>query len=414
MDRPKAKPKAEPTSQFSQPIRQIVTMLVATGLIGFGAFLIAGQVADIIRTNPLLNGFIAAIGVLGILTCFWQVLILIQSVSWIDNFVQSRPGYEAKDPPRLLAPLAQLLRSRSARMQISASSTQSILDSVATRIDEARDITRYLTNLLIFLGLLGTFYGLATTVPAIVDTIRSLAPAEGESGLDVFGKLMTGLESQLGGMGTAFSSSLLGLAGSLVVSLLELFAGHGQNRFYRELEEWLSSITRVGYSGEGEGGETGAMAQVLDQMTAQIEVLQAIQAGSEANRAAGEDRIVALTEAVQALAARLEADAGQVGVMVQALSKPLERIAAGQERGVKGQDRISLGQERLIEALTGAEGGAHSDAESRMRLRSIDVQMLRILEEISAGRQESIADLRADLGALTTAIRQLSRGQVGR
>ena len=129
------------------------------------------------------------------------------------------PGYEACAPPRLLAPLAPLLRSRGARMQISASSSRSILESVATRIDEARDITRYLTNLLIFLGLLGTFYGLATTVPAVVETIRSLAPQEGETGLDVFGKLMKGLESQLGGMGTAFSSSLLGLAGSLVVGL---------------------------------------------------------------------------------------------------------------------------------------------------------------------------------------------------
>lgn len=408
------KPKAAPTSHFTQPVRQIVTMLAATGLIGFGAFLIAGEVMEIIRTNPLLNGFIAGICVLGVLTCFWQVLILIQSVSWIENFVQARPGYEALNPPRLLAPLAQMLRARGARMQISASSTQSILDSVATRIDEARDITRYLSNLLIFLGLLGTFYGLATTVPAIVDTIRSLAPAEGESGLDVFGKLMSGLEAQLGGMGTAFSSSLLGLAGSLVVGLLELFAGHGQNRFYRELEEWLSSITRLGFSHDGEGADTGSMALVLDQMTAQIEVLQAIQAGTEANRAAGEDQIVALTEAVAALAARLEADAGQVGVLVQTLAAPLERIATGQDRSVKGQDRISLGQERLIEALTGAEGGAHSDAESRMRLRSIDVQMLRILEEISAGRQESIADLRADLGQLTAAIRQLSRGQAGR
>ena len=407
--------KPDQTTYFSQPVRQIVTMLLASALIGAGAWLIAGEVIAIIATNPLLNGFIAGVFGLAVLTCFWQVLILFKSVNWIENFVQARPGYEALNPPRLLAPLAQLLRSRGARMQISAASTQSILDSVATRIDEARDITRYLTNLLIFLGLLGTFYGLATAVPAIVDTIRSLEPKSGESGVDLFAKLMDGLEAQLGGMGTAFSSSLLGLAGSLVVGLLELFAGHGQNRFYRELEEWLSSITRLGFSsGDGENGDSGATLQVLDAMTGQIEVLQTLHAQAEANRMAGEERLVELTVAIQALAQRLEGAAVVAATQGTAQIAALERVAIGQDRATKGQDRISLGQERLIEALTGAEGGAHSDAESRMRLRSIDVQLLRILEEISAGRQESIADLRGDLGTLTQAIRQLSRANSGR
>ncbi len=409
------KSKPDEITHFSQPVRQIVTMLMASGLVAAGAWLIHGEVISIIATNPLLNGFIAGVFLLAVLTCFWQVLILFQSVNWIENFVQHRPGYEALNPPRLLAPLAQLLRSRGARMQISAGSSQSILDSVATRIDEARDITRYLTNLLIFLGLLGTFYGLATAVPAIVDTIRSLDPQSGESGVALFAKLMNGLEAQLGGMGTAFSSSLLGLAGSLVVGLLELFAGHGQNRFYRELEEWLSSITRLGYSsGDGEGSDTGATLQMLDAMAAQIEVLQTLHAQAEANRASGEERLVELTGAISALAARLGTEAEVAATHGSAQIAALERVALGQERATKGQDRISLGQERLIEALTGAEGGAHSDAESRMRLRSIDVQLLRILEEISAGRQESIADLRGDLAALTQAIRQLSRANTGR
>jgi HAMP domain-containing protein len=278
-------------------------------------------------------------------------------------------------------------------MQISNSSARSILESVETRIEEARDITRYLINLLVFLGLLGTFWGLATTVPAVVETIRSLAPAEGESGLDVFSKLMGGLEAQLGGMGTAFSSSLMGLAGSLVVGLLELFAGHGQNRFYRELEEWLSSITRMGFSsGEAEGQDQSGVTAVLDHMAGQMEALQMLYTQSDVSRAMVDERIGQLAGAVERLTQRMEAEAGQAALLV----------------------RIAEGQERLITALTGAEGGAHSDAESRMRLRSIDVQLLRILEEISAGRQESIADLRADLSALTGAIRQLSRGAGGR
>ena len=381
-------------ARFSQPIQQIVTMLVITGLIGAGAWLILPQIASVFLSNLWLNGFIAVVFLLGVLTCFWQVLILIQSVNWIEDFVRNVPGHEANRPPRLLAPLASLLRSRGQQMQISASSSRSILESVATRIDEARDITRYLTNLLIFLGLLGTFYGLATTVPAIVETIRSLTPQPGESGISVFGKLMGGLEAQLGGMGTAFSSSLLGLAGSLVVGLLELFAGHGQNRFYRELEEWLSSITRLGFSsGEGDSdGDGSPVVAILDHMAGQMEAMQTLYAQSEVSRGAVDQKIGELAAAVANLAQRMEAEAGQAAALA----------------------RIAEGQERLIMALTGAEGNASSDAESRMRLRSIDVQLLRILEEISAGRQESIADLRGDLSALTAAIRQLSRTGIGR
>ena len=387
------KPRPDTTSRFSQPIRQIVMMLIATALVGFGAWLIYAQVLDIMRTNPLLNGFIGLVFLLGILTCFWQVLILIQSVSWIEGFARHVPGHEMTIPPKLLLPLAALLRTRGQKMQISSSSSRSILESVGTRIEEARDITRYLTNLLVFLGLLGTFYGLATTVPAIVETIRSLAPQEGQSGVELFSKLMNGLEAQLGGMGTAFSSSLLGLAGSLVVGLLELFAGHGQNRFYGELEEWLSSITKLGFSsGEGEGHDNAAMTGVMEHMAVQMETLQGFYNQSDANREVVDGRIGDLATAIGLLTQRMAAEAGQAATLA----------------------RIADGQDRLIAALGTAEGGAHSDAESRMRLRSIDVQLLRILEEISAGRQESTADLRSDITALTASIRQLSRGTTGR
>jgi len=391
-DRYMERPKAEEIT-FSQPIRQIVTMLLAISLVAVGAWIIHATVLGIIATNPLLNGFITFVFCLGVLTCFWQVFILVQSVSWIERFVRHDVGFERAAPPRLLAPLAQLLRSRGARMQISASSARSILESVETRIDEARDITRYLTNLLVFLGLLGTFYGLATTVPAVVETIRSLAPQAGETGMEVFGKLMKGLESQLGGMGTAFSSSLLGLAGSLVVGLLELFASHGQNRFGRELEEWLSSITRVGFSsGDGESGDAGVTSAVLDHLSEQVEVMQSLFVQVEANRAGLEQGLAELTAAVTQLSQRMGAETGQTAALI----------------------RIAEGQDRLIAAMTGAEGGAHSDAESRMRLRSIDVQLLKILEEISAGRQESLADLRGDISALTASVRQVARGVAGR
>ena len=380
---------------FTQPIRQIVTMLVACGLVGAGAWFIRVEVLSILHTNPYLNAFIIGVFSLGILTCFWQVLILIQSVRWIENFANEVPGSENTRPPRLLAPLAALLRQHDAKKQITSSNAHSILDSVATRIEEARDITRYLINLLIFLGLLGTFYGLATTIPAIVGTIKSLAPQAGETGVEIFTKLMAGLQEQLGGMSTAFSSSLMGLAGSLVVGLLELFASHGQNRFYRELEEWVSSITRLGFAGaEGESADQGVLIQLLDHMAGQVEVLQTIYVQAEATRTHGQDKIGELAQAVRRLTKGIEAESGQVAAL----------------------NRIAAGQEKVLAALTTAEGGAqgYTDAESRMRLRSIDVQLLRILEEISAGRQESISDLRGDLSELTSAIRALSRGSVGR
>jgi len=382
--------EAEP--YFSQPVRQIFLMVLVLGLVGAGAYLAFPRVAPVFLANPYLNGFIAAVFVIGILACFWQVLQLIRSVRWVVGFSRGDPDVRSSTAPRLLAPLAALLRSRDTRMQISSASSRSILDSVATRIDEIRDITRYIVNLLIFLGLLGTFYGLATTVPAVVDTIRSLAPKDGETGIAVFNRLMTGLEAQLGGMGVAFASSLLGLAGSLVVGLLELFAGHGQNRFYRELEEWLSSITRLGFSsGDGEtSSEQDAVVAVLEHMDQQMDSMRAMFAQSDVSRALVDEKLGALTDSIQGMVKRMDQDDVNAGTLKQ----------------------IASSQERLIDALEnqatqGSSGGV--DAESRMRLRSIDVQLLRILEEMSAGRQETTINLRADLAALTKAVRDLTR-----
>lgn len=416
MDKPN--PMAGP--EFTQPVRQILTMLVILGAVVTGAWLGRATLLQLVSANLWLNGAIATVFTLGVLACLWQMVTLSSSVTWIEGFAAQRPGYEARNPPSLLAPLAALLAKRAAKMQISTTSQRSILDSVAARLDEARDITRYLGNLLIFLGLLGTFYGLATTIPAMVDTIRSLAPAEGESGIQVFGRLMGGLESQLGGMGTAFSSSLMGLAGSLVVGLLDLFAGHGQNRFFRELEEWLSSITRLGFaSGDGEGtGDAGLIAQALEEfshtMSSQMDTLHALLTRAEIGRSLLDERIGQLAGAMERMVQRVEAEAGQATL--------LRRIADGQDaaaaRLIEAQGTASrqLAEglaTQMREIFAAPEGGPHVDAESRMRLRSIDVQLLRILEEISAGRQESTADLRNDLAALTAAIRQLTRGNAG-
>lgn len=386
-----AREPLEHGTQFSQPIRQIVQMLAVLGAVGAGVFVAYPQVAPIFAANPWLNGTIIAVFVLGVLACFAQVFQLFSSVSWIEGFAEQRPGHDIARPPGLLAPLASLLRSRSARSQISASSSRSILDSVGARMEEARDITRYIVNTLIFLGLLGTFWGLATTVPAVVDTIRNLNPDNGEGGVAVFGRLIGGLESQLAGMGTAFASSLLGLAGSLVVGLLELFAGHGQNRFYREMEDWLSSITRVGLVGDS-GEETidqYSLAAVLDHMNYQMESLQDMFAKAEAGRLAADSKMATLSEAVAAMASRMDGGGSTAAAL----------------------NRVADGQQDIVTVLQGSSGGGDGglDAESRMRLRSIDVQLLKVFEEVQQGRQAAVDDLRGDIGSLTRTLRQLNR-----
>ncbi|MEM6619421.1 MAG: biopolymer transporter ExbB [Pseudomonadota bacterium] len=394
--------KSDP--QFTQPVRQILMMLVFTIVSGIGAVLAWESLLPIFMANVWLNGFIGLVLVFGIIACFWQVFTLVSSVSWIEGFALDRPGHEFVEPPGLLASLSALLRKRAARFSLTSSSTASILDSVALRLDEGREITRYVINLLIFLGLLGTFFGLATTVPAVVDTIRSLAPQEDGQSIDVFDNLMSGLERQLGGMGTAFGSSLLGLAGSLVVGLLDLLSGRGQNRFYRELEEWLSSITRIGVaSGDGDlgGVENFAMADLLEHSTYQMDTLQ--------------EMIRLSQEKVTDTDARVEK-----------LSAVVERLADAVSQGQGGDGRlaeqIAYGQDKLVEAVRALPGqmappddrDAVWDTEAKMRLRNIDTALVRILEEMTSGRQDVVGELRSDLLGLTSTLRRAIDTDEGR
>ncbi|MFI0396240.1 hypothetical protein [Paracoccus jiaweipingae] len=442
---------------FSQPVRQILLMLVVLALVGTGAVLAYGRIWPIFAANMWLNGAILAVFALGVLTCFWQVAQLVTSVSWIERFAARRKAALSNgiaprsddDPdtaPRLLAPLAALLGRRGPLSGvISTGSARSILDSVETRIDEARDITRYVANLLIFLGLLGTFYGLATTVPAVVETIRALAPAEGETGIEVFDKLMTGLEAQLGGMGTAFSSSLLGLAGSLIVGLLELFVTHGQNRFFRELEEWMSGFTRISLAGpDGEGVDHNAIAAFLDQLAEQTQNLQLFYAERddlrEQEAIAADERALVVARGVTGLTRMLEQQAAVQAGQHQALTDALAQLVAGQNRLVDRaaqpaperaqlqaiHDRLARlveqGDHPPADAQTRAQllaigervtqlvelaGRPPEDAQARMHLRSIDDQIGRMLEENASARADMMAELRSDLAILQQDIRAL-------
>ncbi|WP_424931425.1 biopolymer transporter ExbB [Amaricoccus macauensis] len=397
--------KADP--QFTQPVRQIVMMLIVIGLTAGVGVLLFPTVAPVFLASPYLNGFILCVFLVGLFACFWQVTTLVSSVVWIESFALDRPGHEFIKAPRLLASLAALLSDRRARRGLTSSSTQSILDSVGTRIEEQRDLTRYLINLLIFLGLLGTFYGLATVVPAVVDTIRSLAPQEGQEAIDVFDNLMTGLEEQLGGMGTAFASSLLGLAGSLVVGLLELFASHAQNRFYRELEDWLSSITRIGISGiEGEEALTaGNVLMVIGQTAEHIDGLREVIEKSVSRSDAMENQLAEVSRANER----------QMGDFIRSMDERLAELTRRISEQPTAEPlnpellvRIAVAQERVavaIESRDEESGGV--DAETRARLRSIDTQVVRILEDLAAGRQDLVTEIRQDISALAEALRAL-------
>jgi len=382
---------------FSQPTRQTGLMIFILICVFFIAYLLFPAVAPIFLSSPYLNGVIIGVFILGVLACFWQVFILVSSVYWIEGFVSERPGHEIAKPPRILAPLEALLRDKKSRKNINPLSARSILDSVATRLDEVRDITRYIVNLLIFLGLLGTFYGLATTVPAVVETIKSLAPKEGQSGLEVFEGLMVGLESQLGGMGTAFASSLLGLAGSLVVGLLELFAGHGQNRFYMELEEWLSSISKIGQN-----------SYEMDPSN--------IAQNSEFSMSYFDNKLDHLIELLENQGNQSFNNQNQVNELI----KSIERLILKGKEGVNFSsnhddynktDLSSLikNQDNLVNLIRNfVEIEKNSESEFRSRVRNMDIQLAKIFNELTTGRQDNLSELREDFTILSNAILRLA------
>ncbi|MEQ1952337.1 MotA/TolQ/ExbB proton channel family protein [Mesorhizobium yinganensis] len=223
--------------KLSSPQVFLLSMLIFLAIVAFIAAILTRQITSAFSTNPGLNGLIAGVLLVGILLAFGQVTRLFREVRWVNSF---RAGSETNEPV-LLAPMKAML-SRSSAMALSTNSMRTMLDSIATRLDESRDVSRYLVGLLVFLGLLGTFWGLLATIGSIGETIQSLDPGSGDTSA-VLDALKAGLSAPLAGMGTAFSSSLFGLSGSLVLGFLDLQAGRAQTRFYTELENWLSSVT---------------------------------------------------------------------------------------------------------------------------------------------------------------------------
>jgi MotA/TolQ/ExbB proton channel family len=225
--------------KLSSPRIFLFRMAVFVILGGLVAFLLNKQITVAFMSNPGLNAVIIAVLVIGIILSVRQVARLYPEIAWVNNFRLADPGLAVDRPPVLLAPMAAILGSRVGQMAMSTQLMRGILDSIATRLDEARDILRYMTGLLVFLGLLGTFWGLIETVSSVGNVIQGLKTG-GDAG-SMFDTLREGLAAPLSGMGISFSSSLFGLAGSLVLGFLDLQSSQAQNRFYTELEDWLST-----------------------------------------------------------------------------------------------------------------------------------------------------------------------------
>ncbi|MFL2807116.1 MAG: biopolymer transporter ExbB [Paracoccaceae bacterium] len=365
---------------FTQPIQQTFIMIFILVLVGITGTLLFPSVGSIFFGAPLLNGAIIFIFCLGIFTSFNQIYQVYRASEWIEGFARNTPGVTDRIP-RLLATLASIKGLASEEKSLNSISARSILDSVGSRLDESRDITRYITSLLVLTGLLGTFYGLATTVPAVVDTIRSLAPQDNQSPMDAFNGLMTGLENQLGGMGTAFSTSLLGLAGSLIVGLLELFSGHGQNRFYMELEDWLSARTEIGVgSSVGNSYVDAVSANVsnnsMDRLTKLVEKLAYEAQKSEERRFAVEEQVSELAKILDRIAQISPSSSGMAASTKAAFN--FEKL-----------DNIDDTQKQLLNLfIQSANDTSLSYTENNQKLQRLEREIVQFRDDVRTGRLE--------------------------
>jgi hypothetical protein len=317
----------EPT-KLSSPRIFLVRMLVFLVLCALVATVLYRQIITAFFANPGLNALIGAVLLIGTILSFRQVIRLYPEVAWVNNFRIADPGLAIARHPTLLAPMAAILGGeRSGRMIISQQTMRHLLDSIATRLDEARDISRYMTGLLVFLGLLGTFWGLIETVGSVGKVIDGLKVG-GDAGA-LFDTLKEGLAAPLGGMGISFSSSLFGLAGSLILGFLDLQSSQAQNRFYTDLEDWLASTVR-GYAGE-QGTAAGELQTVVERLRQSLE-----EGGSNRGATAA---MANLAEAIQGLVTHMRTEQQMIrewadgqGEQNREIKRLLERIARQPEK----------------------------------------------------------------------------------
>lgn len=364
-------------------------MVVLLVIVGALAAVLAPRLQFAFFSNPGLNGVILGVLLLGIAYDFRQVLRLFPEVAWIERFRTDQPGLSIQTPPRLLAPMATMLGRREGRITLSPVSMRTLLDGLGARLDESRDISRYLVGLEIFLGLLGTFWGLLETISSVSGVISSLSTQTDVQTL--FNDLQAGLKAPLSGMGTAFGTSLFGLAGSLVLGFLDLQASQAQNRFYNELEEWLSGLTRLSGGGPVSDGDHPVPAYIqalLEQTADNLEAFQRTLTRVEEGRASGTATLATLAERLTQFTDQLRAQ--------QAL---LARFA-------EAQVELKPALTRLTEAIAraaGAGGGALDDT-TRDHIRNLDMLMTRLVEDNAVGRAQIVQDVRSEIRLLARTI----------
>ncbi|PHK96448.1 flagellar motor protein MotA [Pseudoroseomonas rhizosphaerae] len=381
---------------MTRPTHYLLRMLLFLAAVLALAALLSEELLRAFAANPLLNGVILAVLAIGIAWNIRQVLALKPEVEWLEGFRAPRAAGAAPRPaPRLLAPMASMFAARRGeRISLSASSMRAMLDGLASRLDESRELSRYMTGLSIFLGLLGTFWGLILTIGAVADVINSMSVGSGDLN-QLFNQLKSGLAQPLTGMGVAFSSSMLGLAGALVLGFLDLTAGQAQSRFYSELEEWLAGVTRLSsgvLGGDGEaGGSVPAYVQALLEQTAEnLENLQRIMARGEEGRNASSQALHTLTERLAVMTEQMRANQVLMQRMAEAQSGLAPTLA------------------RLAEAQAHAQTHGALDDASRAHLRNLEVYMARLVEDLAQGRAQSTAEIRGEIKILARTIAALA------
>jgi hypothetical protein len=342
--------------------------------------------------NAPLNGLIVGVLVLGIFYNFRQVFMLDPEVTWIEGFRSDGAALLDTDikTPKLLAPMATMLGKRNGRLSLSTLAMRSLLDGIASRLDESRDLSRYTIGLLIFLGLLGTFWGLLQTIGSIGDVIKELS-VESTDLAAVFADLKRGLEAPLAGMGTAFSSSLFGLGGSLVLGFLDLQAGQAQNRFYNDLEEWLSGVTRLSsgaLSGDGDTPIPIYIQALLEQTAESLDSLQRTLTRGEDNRASTHSQMLALGD--------------KIGVLTDQMRTEQNLML----RLAEGQNDLRPILMRFAENIDHA-GGAGLDETTRTHIRNLEIYAARLIEEMTTGREDIIHQMRNEIRLLARTIAAL-------
>ncbi len=380
---------------MTQPVTYLWRMLAFLVAVLVVVALLARPLLTAFTNNPMLNGLIVLILLLGIGWNLRQVLRLAPEVRWLETFQRQRNRLASLPSPKLLAPMASMLAVREQRgrdgvdrFTLSAPAMRSLLDGIFSRLDESRELSRYMTGLLIFLGLLGTFWGLLLTVSSIADVIGGMSVGSGDINV-LFEQLKSGLARPLKGMGTAFSASMLGLSGALVLGFLDLTAGQAQNRFFNELEEWLAGLTRLSSGALGGDGEASVPVYVqalLEQTAENMEGLQSILVRGEDGRRDANLAVMALTERIATLTDQMRTS-----------QQLMLRIA-------ESQTQIGPALQRLSERR--AEGGI--DETARAHLRNIELYLQRLVTESEQGRVQSTGELRNDIRVLTRTIAALA------